>query len=137
MYPRFVEVHIRENAVISINIDSIELFDDQGIRTCGMEKNRIITVLESYDELKKLIVDAGCCITKRDPRLSDKPLTMEEMTRVEMVGEPVWNSNTRRWMLLIDSANDNTWLDLINHAGGRERWTAHDLRKYPLYRMVK
>lgn len=64
------------------------------------------------------------------------PLTWDELCRIDMIGEPVWNSATRRWMLLIDSANDNTWIDLVNHAGGVEHWIEHDLRKAPLYRKV-
>ena len=68
--------------------------------------------------------------------LKNDPLTWDDLCRLEMIGEPVWNSATRRWMLLIDSANDNTWIDLVNHAGGVEHWIEHDLRKAPLYRKV-
>ena len=62
------------------------------------------------------------------------PLTWEDLCKLDMIGSPVWNGNTRRWMLIIDSANDGTWIDLVNHAGGKERWIEHDLRKAPLYR---
>jgi len=72
-------------------------------------------------------------IAKRIMDMRNDPLTWEELCRVDMIGEPVWNSGTRRWMLLIDSANDNTWIDLVNHAGGLEHWIEHDLRKAPLF----
>ena len=62
------------------------------------------------------------------------PLTWDELCRIDMIGEPVWNWGSRRWMLLIDSANDNTWIELVNHAGGREHWIEHDLRLALLYR---
>lgn len=64
----------------------------------------------------------------------NNPLTWEDLCKLNMIGSPVWNSNTRRWMLIIDSANDGTWIDLVNHAGGKEHWIEHDLCKNPLYR---
>ena len=44
-------------------------------------------------------------------------LTWDELCKLHMIGEPVWNSHTLRWMLLIDSAWDGTWIELINNAG--------------------
>ena len=69
-----------------------------------------------------------------DPNL---PLTWEDLCKLDMIGSPVWNGHTHRWMLIIDSANDGTWIDLVNHAGGKEHWIEHDLRKNPLYRNEK
>lgn len=69
--------------------------------------------------------------------LEENPAKWDDLCRLEMIGEPVWNSNTRRWMLLIDQANDNNWIELINHAGGHEKWIEHDLRKQPLYRIKR
>lgn len=69
--------------------------------------------------------------------IDNSPLSWDELCRIDMIGEPVWNSGTRRWMLLIDSGSDNTWIELVNHAGGRERWIEHDLRLAPLYRKPK
>ena len=67
----------------------------------------------------------------------DAPLSWDDLCRLEMIGEPVFNSNTRRWMLLIDSAADNSWITLVNHAGGEEQWIEHDVQRFPLYRMRK
>ena len=67
----------------------------------------------------------------------EQALTWNELCKLHMIGEPVWNSSTRRWMLVIDSAYDGTWIELINHAGGHEKWIEHDLRKNPLYRKEK
>ena len=68
-----------------------------------------------------------------DPRVETKPLSWDVLTRVDMIGEPVFNSNSRHWMLLLDIASDRTWIELINHAGGHEKWIEHDAQKYPLY----
>ena len=135
MYTKFIEVHDKDtDMLLSFNADKITVFGDQIIDTDreGFE------VAESYDELKKLIEDCGCLIHRKHPRLDlEHPLTWDDLCRLEMIGEPVWNSNSQRWMLIIDSASDNTWIDLVNHAGGKERWIGHDARKFPLYRMKK
>lgn len=69
--------------------------------------------------------------------IDEQALTWDELCKLHMIGEPVWNSHTRRWMLIIDSASDGTWVDLVNHAGGKEHWMWYDLRKNPLYRKEK
>lgn len=86
-----------------------------------------------YLETWKLIVESERKAHKADVP-ANPPLTWDELCRIDMIGEPVWNLATRRWMLLIDSANDNTLIELVNHAGGREHWIEHDLRLAPLYR---
>ena len=135
MYTKFIEVHDKDTDMkLSFNADKITVFGDQIIDTDreGFE------VAESYDEIQKLIEDCGCLIHRKDSRLDlAHPLTWSDLCKLEMIGEPVWNSATRRWMLLIDSANDNTWIDLVNHAGGHEKWIEHDTIKRPLYRMKK
>ena len=79
----------------------------------------------------------GLANIMEDHERRDLALTWDELCRIDMIGEPVWNGGTSRWMLLIDSGSDNTWIDLVNHAGGRERWIEHDLRLAPLYRKPK
>lgn len=140
MYPRFIEVTCElgdeEHRTIEnklINVDHIVAVSDNIIH-CG--KDGTFYADESYDELKALIQSAGCAIQKGDPRLdTSKPVPWDELTKPDMIGEPLFNSNTRKWMLLIDSASDNTWIDLVNTSGGTERWIEHDAQKYPLYRM--
>lgn len=63
----------------------------------------------------------------------DVPLSWDDLCRVGMIGEPVWNGKTKRWMLLIDSAADNSWITLVNHAGGQEMWIELDVKRCPLY----
>ncbi|MBP5782304.1 MAG: hypothetical protein J6W04_02065 [Bacteroidales bacterium] len=95
-------------------------------------------VKESYEELQAMIAETGCIRAKApDPRLDTRVLTMEDMTKVSMIGEPVWNSSTKKWMLLIDSANDGTWVELINNAGGHEKMNAHDIQNNRFYRTVQ
>lgn len=140
MYPRFIEVHDKEDDIlVSVNVDCIANFFPKGdgdgaiinCRDCGGQ-----VTTESYDDLKTLIQNAGCAIQKGDPRLdTSKPVPWDELTKPQMIGEPLFNSNSRKWMLLIDSASDNTWIDLVNTSGGTERWIEHDAQKYPLYRM--
>ena len=141
-YPHFIEVHAKEDGVrMSINIDNIIGFGrDGGTGTLFRMADRgAWNAAESYEESKSLLQAAGCGIAKADPRLdTSHPLTMEDLCRLEMIGEPVWNSNSRRWMLLIDNALDNrSWVDLINDSGKTVRFGPHDVQKFPLYRMRK
>ena len=130
IYPHFIELHDGADP-LSINVDRIEWFADETVIMTNCE----VRVLESYEDIKRLVRDSGALIAKQDPRLENLPVDWYTLTSVDMIGEPVWNSNSRRWMLVIDSANDRSWVELINHAGGRERWGEHELRKFPLYRM--
>ena len=142
MYPRFIEVHDSVSGGEEfINVDSIE-----GVFTEMVTGNILVThidvadgeyyqVLETYEEIKQLITETGCLIHKADPRLEKTPISWEDLCRLEMIGEPLWNSNTRRWMLLIDSASDNSWIELITHSGSHEKWIEHDAQRFPLYRM--
>lgn len=143
MYPHFIEVHDKEDDIlVSVNVDCIANFFPKGdgdgaiinCRDCGGQ-----VTIESYEELKDLIRSSGCAIQKADPRLDGTiPLTMEDLCKLEMIGEPVWNSNTREWMLVIDSALDNrSWVDLIDASGKPIRYDPHDVQKFPLYRMKR
>ena len=139
MYPHFIEVHARkDNVTMSININNIIGFGRDGGTGTGfkMADNSIWVAKETYEETKRLVQNTGCLIAKGDPRLNtSNAISWEELTKVGMIGEPVWNSNSRRWMLLIDSSNDRTWIELINDAGGHEKWIEHDAQAKPLYRM--
>ncbi len=133
MFPYFIELHDGLDP-LSINMHQIEWFADETVTTTTAE----IKVLESYEEIKALMKDAGCLIAKADPRLDiSKPLSMDDLCKLEMVGEPVWNSNTRKWMLVIDSALGDVkgWVDLVDTAGKVVRYEPIDVQKYPLYRM--
>ena len=132
MYPKFIEIHDGLQPM-SINVDQIDWFADETISLRAEE----VRVHESYDEIKHLIESTGALIHKGDPRLdTSHPLTMEDLCELKMVGEPVWNSNTLRWMLIIDSALDSrSWVDLLDHCGKTIRYEPHDVQKYPLYRM--
>ena len=138
MYQHFIEVHKGEACAFSINVANIELFDNQGIRTTGMATNSIIPVLESYEELKQLIWDAGCHIAKKDPRIDHtNPLTMEELKG--MAGEIVWNSNSRGWMKCLGVRSYPEIQELaefkIFDDDKIHQFSAADLSKFPLYRM--
>ena len=141
MYPRFVEVHEAgdDQSEISVNVDNIINFhvDEDGETIIEVTDGSFYRIAESYDELKALITETGCLIHKADPRLERTPVSWDDLCRVDMIGEPVFNSNTRRWMLLIDSAADNSWITLVNHSGGQEQWIQHDVQRFPLYRMQK
>ena len=134
MYPHFIEVH--SYCQLLINIDSIMSIIPcvEGTKIYTMDGTSYL-VSETYDELKELLRKSGTQIDKGDPRLdTSSPLSWDALTRVEMIGQPVWNSNTRKWMLLLDVASDRTWITLVNTAGGQEQWIEHDSQKYPLYR---
>lgn len=134
MYPHFIEVHAKKDeAIMSINIDNIVGFGETG------ENSTIITsdngrwvIRESYDKLKQLITNSGASIQMGDPRLdTSHPLTMKELKR--MIGEPIWNSNARCWMLVGEDIGQAVMLTY--NAGNSIDYTEDDLIKYPLYRM--
>lgn len=92
----------------------------------------LINTVHAYEKLCRISGYVG--LADNCGKESEEPLSWDDVCRLEMIGKPVWNSNTLNWMLIIDSANDGTWIDLINHAGGHEKWIEHDLRRNPLYR---
>jgi len=130
MMSKFIELHDGLQP-ISINVDSIEWFAEETISMHNSETK----VIESYDEIKQLIKDAGVLIHKADPRLDvTHPLTMADLK--EMIGEPVWNSNSLKWMIMqafVDSDHPAIWL--VKPDSQLYAMTAEDLTKYPLYRM--
>ena len=91
---------------------------------------------KAYEDAAKRLIEK---YKELDIGMLNPPLTWDELCMLDAIGEPVWNGSSRRWMLIIDSAADGTWIELINHAGGKERWIQHDLLKAKLYRkpMVK
>lgn len=144
MYPHFIEVHGKHNGnKICVNIDSIKSFyywERDGAIRIDMTDCDDWLVEESYDDLKELLRTAGVAIQKQDPRIDTSiPLNMDDLCEPMMIGEPVWNSNTRAWMLVVDSALGDVkgWVDLCDHCGKIVRYGPHDITKYPLYRLRK
>ena len=142
MYPKFIEVHDvdvvddgRGIIPLSINVQNICGFNsyegDTDKAVIGMNDGCFHVTEESYDEIKQLIRDAGCIIAKKDPRLDDKPLTMQDLKG--MIGEPVWNSNTCCWMLVGEDIGDAVYM--VFNAGNGSNWDENMLTHYPLYRM--
>lgn len=136
MMSKFIELHFPIEDKVFFNVEDILCFftrdDDTIIRA---KDGNCYAVTESYDEVKVLIKDAGVLIHKADPRLNlTTPLTMDDLR--EMIGEPVWNSNTLKWMLIhrfVDADKPIVWL--VRHDSQFELMTADDLIKFPLYRM--
>jgi len=133
MYPHMIEVHLKQDG------DPMFLNIDQVVRVYPYGENAMIDMLsmsfstrESYDEIKALIRGAGCLIHKADPRLENKPLTMSDLK--EMIGEPVFNSNSRKWML-VRCVYDDPAVDLTDIMGAAQTFYQDDLKKFPLYRM--
>jgi hypothetical protein len=138
MYPHFIEIHAREDgAELMINIDNIiglggGTHDRIAIRM--IDNSRWIP-RETYDEVKKLIKDAGCSINKGDPRIDTKHrLTMDQIRK--MLGEPVWNSNLGSWALVHYYDPDRDQIQLLNSAGKIYVMDEEELIRYPLYRMI-
>lgn len=134
MMLKFIELHDKDTDIkLSFNVDKITVFSDQTIDT----EREGFEVAESYEEIKQLIHDVGVLIHKPDPRLNlTKPLTMDALR--DMEGQPVWNSNTLKWMLIhrfVDADKPIVWLVLSD--GQFKVMTVDDLIKTPLYRMVQ
>ena len=138
MMSKFIELHFPIEDKVFFNVEDILCFftrdDDTIIRA---KDGNCYAVTESYDEVKALIKDAGVLIHKADPRLdTTTPLTMEDLKYME--GEPVWNSNSLKWMIVnrfVDADKPVVWL--VKHDSQFELMTADDLIKTPLYRMVQ
>lgn len=133
MYPHFITVHDNDNGEpFLVNIDHIVSVGKEGMILTGVPTAIALATVESFDELKQLVADAGCHIEKADPRLNTaKPLTMDELR--QMVGEPVWNSNTRSWGLVCDYYDET--VAIKPPRGASYDYDADDLVKFPLYRM--
>ena len=139
MYPHFIEVTRSkdfEDWKSLVNIDQIIFLEDYTVWVTHSDCNEnpgMISVEETYEELKDLIVSAGCHIEKTDPRLDAvNHLTMEELRN--MAGEPVWNSNTRRWYLVMDDPDEVT-VCIMDHKDHVEVYNEDKLIAKPLYRM--
>lgn len=140
MYPHFIEITCelgdekhRKIEKRLVNVDNIVVVSDNVI-DCG--KDGTWYAEESYDELKKLIEDIGYQIHKPDPRLDNKPLTIDNFK--DLVGQPVYSINDNRWYIV-------HWFDIEEHdykcaylysdEGVQVWWDAEKLIAKPLYRM--
>lgn len=133
MMSKFIEVHGKDNGMpVSVNVENIVAFETGDI---ALQEVGILKIAESYDEVKAIIKDAGVLIHKADPRLNlTKPLTMNDLR--EMIGEPVWNSNTLKWEL-VWYFGDARKIIFTRDCGADYEYDADDLIKTPLYRMKK
>lgn len=140
MYPKFIEVHAKsdnplEDVVTIVNVAHIMYFHGNVICT----PKGFFSVSETFDELKALITDCGCYINKGDPRLDTENRLTEQMIMDEgMVGEPVWNTNKGRWYIIANWSNlKDDFLMELQGIYDILRYTAEDLKKFPLYRMKR
>ena len=134
MYPHFIEVHTKEDGIaLTINIDHIVGFGPNGKKaTILTSDNGRWGVRESYEEVKQMIEGSGCLIQMGDPRLdTSHPLKLKDLQG--MLGEPVWNSNSKGWALIKEITEEHVTL-VYQFAD----WVIADqeyLTKYPMYRM--
>ena len=132
MYPKFIEIHDWSGNIAQVNVAHIVAILENQI-TFDTES---IKVKESYAELSKLITDAGCNITRKDPRVDPEPLTMEDLK--EMKSQPVWDVGKQQWLLVRRYISSDGGVDMAFLLDADENGystTAEDLIHYPLYRM--
>ena len=133
MYPRFLELHM-DDKKISVNVDHLVTFADKEVVLSVFKENSAVYVDESYSDIAQLIHDTGCQIQKADPRLdTTTPLTLEDLR--SMISEPVWNANTRKWLLVEHVDEGHAKCKAVNDAYLYYNYTAEDLVAKPLYRM--
>ena len=138
---KFIELHEKETGdSFSVNVDHIISFGKEGIILTGVPRAYALATAESYEEIKQLIHDVGVLIHKPDPRLNlTKHLKMEDLR--DMEGQPVWNSNSLKWMIVyhfVEAEKDLApivWF--VRDDGQFTNMVADDLIKFPLYRMVQ
>ena len=142
MYPKFIEVHdTADGSEQSVNIACIEgifcekLGEDCFCTHIDLVDGNCYQVREDYEEVKQMITDAGCIIAKADPRLDKGELTKEDIKTMD-IGEPIWNSNTRKWYLLSGWSDlERGFLVTLNNFNEVNHYDEADLKKYPLYRI--
>ena len=137
MYPKFIEVRdADQGCMLSLNVTNIcgfnEYCDDADKTVIAMTDGVFHVVDHTYEDIRQMITESGCLIRKQDPRLdTEHPLTMKDLKG--MVGEPVWNSNTRKWYIIHSVGNT------VAMANPSEQsmlvYIKSDLSKYPIYRM--
>ena len=130
MYPKFIEVHDTEGVPFQVNVEHIVMIFEDRI---GVSTGPLFKVKESYAELSKLITDAGCNITRKDPRVDPEPLTMEDLKG--MLGQPVWSVYHQQWFLANECDETLGIIGLTNYKMEDVGMTTADLIHYPLYRM--
>ena len=139
MYPKFIELHDKDSGNQFIaNVDNIVTVGETGTILALPSDVMKLETVEGYKEIKTLITDSGCLIKKADPRLdTEHPLTMDDL--MTMVGEPVWNSNNGRWMLVnrIDDVAGTDFAILTESSGIGYDFDEAMLKAKPLYRMKK
>lgn len=136
MMSKFIELHDRADRKLLVNVENIcDVYPDIDFESAVVSyvNGKGVGVTESYDEVKTLIKDAGILIHKPDPRLNlTKPLSMGDLR--DMIGEPVWNSNTLKWEL-VWYYGDAKEIIFTRDCGADYEYNADDLIKTPLYRM--
>ena len=137
MYPKFIELHDKgAGDLFGININHLVSFGKDGIILTGIPTDIALATAESYDEIKQLLRDTGTLIHRADPRLDEThPLTMADLK--EMIGQPVWNSNTGEWWLIHWYSEYPTYdeITVYNNEGVQEDWDRDYLSQHPIYRM--
>ena len=131
MYPKFIEIHDWSGNTAQVNVAHIVAILENQI-TLDTES---IKVKESYAELSKLITDAGCNITRKDPRVDPEPLTMEDLK--EMIGQPVWCVYNQKWLLVTkyNHIEDYETVQMFDCEDNVCEADVEDLIHHPLYRM--
>ena len=131
MYPKFIEIHDWSGNTAQVNVAHIVAILENQI-TLDTES---IKVKESYAELSKLITDAGCNITRKDPRVDPEPLTMEDLK--EMIGQPVWCVYNQKWLLVSKYVGNEDYasVGLYDCENNGYEADAEALIHFPLYRM--
>lgn len=109
--PKFIEVHDGAEP-LSINVSNIEWFADETISLTDSE----VRVVESYDEIKALV-------TGQKSENTAEPLSIEDLRN--MIGKPVYDKNTERWMLVEEVRDDFVKCKTVN-----------DIYKYRTYSSI-
>ena len=64
-----------------------------------------------------------------------KPMTWTDLMLTGLIGNPLFESDRRRWYLVADSALDNdSWLDLVDDCGKIHRLEPLDIKRWHLHR---
>ena len=135
MNQKFIEVHM-DDMPVSFNVKHIVGYVEHGLIMVYDEPGKATTIDESYGEIRKLIQDAGCAISRKDPRIDPAALTLEDFR--EMIGQPVWSVYHQQWFFAAEYTTcDHQIINVVLHDINGETMTveAEDLIHQPMYRM--
>lgn len=123
MIPKFIELHWHGEPAL-INVDSIAIIREREFHDVAGHSYEID---ESYEEIQELIKNEAGRVDMKFP------LTFVDLKN--MIGEPVWSSKIKKWLLVEHVDDGYAKCKTVNDAYVYYNFSEKDLPEHPLYRV--